>query len=55
VTGTPDITPPPTDTLAPAPSPSNDSWRLVLIGMAGILAAVLLLTPAPAKRRSTKR
>jgi hypothetical protein len=55
VTGTPEITPPPTDTLSTSTTPSNDSWRLVLIGMAGILAAVLLLTPAPAKRRIRKR
>ncbi len=54
-TGTPEITPPPTDTLTPATSAPNDSWRLVLIGMAGILAAMLLLTPVPATRRSNKR
>jgi hypothetical protein len=53
VTGTPDVTPPPTDSPV-APSGTNDAWRLVLIGLAGILAAMLLLTPA-SKNRSDRR
>ncbi len=54
-TGTPNITPPPTDALTSTPSGPDGSWRLALIGMAGILAAALLLTPAPATRRNRKR
>ncbi len=44
VTGTPDVTPPPTDSVTPATQP-NDSWRLILVGLAGLLATVLLLAP----------
>jgi hypothetical protein len=51
-TGTPRVTPPATDTLTGGPSAPNDSWRLLLLGMAAILTAVLLLTPArPARAR----
>jgi hypothetical protein len=45
-TGTPRVTPPATDTLTAGSSGPNDSWRLLLLGMAAILTAVLLLTPA---------
>ncbi len=44
-TGTPSTTLPPTDTLT-ATSAANDSWRLLLVAMAGILATVLVLTPS---------
>ena len=51
-TGTPNVTPPPTDTLGTAKTPSNDGWRIVLIGIASILAAVLAFTtPRPASRK----
>ena len=46
-TGTPTTTLPPTDTLGSATPPAaNDGWRLILLAMAGLLAATLLLTPA---------
>jgi hypothetical protein len=46
------VTVPPTDSLsAGTHAPSGDSWRLILLAMAGILAATLLLTPADGKRR----
>jgi Prealbumin-like fold domain len=47
-TGTPNITLPPTDTaLGGGPAaPSSDGWRLILLAMAGLLAAALMLTPA---------
>ena len=50
--GTPGITLPPTDTLGAATSaPAGDSWRLILLGMAGLMAAALFLTPARAVTR----
>ncbi len=46
-TGTPNITLPPTDTALGGPAaPGGGGWRLVLLAMAGLLAAALLLTPA---------
>ena len=52
VTATPAITLPPTDTFGSGPmAPANDSWRILLVVMAGILASVLILTPSPATRR----
>jgi hypothetical protein len=41
------ITPPPTETIAePASRPTTDTWRFALLGLAGLLAGVLVLTPA---------
>ena len=52
VTATPAITLPPTDTFGSGPmAPANDSWRILLVVMAGILASALILTPSPATRR----
>ena len=48
------MTAPPTDSLSGgSQAPNSDSWRLILLAMAGILAAVLLLTPAerPVRRK----
>ena len=49
-TGTPKpkVTLPPTDTIdgIHSSAPAGDGWRLVLLGMAAMLAAALLLTPA---------
>jgi hypothetical protein len=48
------VTLPPTDTLSESTqAPAGDSWRLILLAMAGILATTLLLTPAmaPARRK----
>ena len=51
-TGTPAITLPPTDTFGSASmAPANDSWRILLVVIAGILASALILTPSPATRR----
>ena len=48
-TGTPSVTLPPTDAISPASTtPAGDGWRLVLLAMAGLLAAALVLTPASA-------
>jgi hypothetical protein len=54
VTGTPRVTLPPTDTIGDTTgsTPSSEGWRLILLAMAGLLAAALLLTPA---RRARKR
>jgi hypothetical protein len=45
-TATPKVTPPPTDALPVSGTPGGDGWRLALLGLAGLLAVVLLLTPA---------
>ncbi len=53
-TGAPQVTLPPTDALSGSTqAPTNESWRMILLAMAGILATTLLLTPtmAPAKRK----
>jgi hypothetical protein len=48
---TPNVTLPPTDTLGGPAAPSNDSWRILLIAGAMLLASVLVLSPAKASRR----
>jgi hypothetical protein len=50
-TGTPSVTLPPTDTLTGTAAPSADSWRMVLIAMAALLASVLVMTPARVTNR----
>ena len=52
-TGTPRATLPATDTLdgAATTAPAGDSWRLILLAMAGVLTAALMLTPARAAVR----
>ena len=55
-TGTPNVTLPPTDTISDSSSGSAGSGlQLALLGMAGLLAAVLLLTPAPVATERKKR
>jgi hypothetical protein len=45
---------PPTDTLGDAaPASGGDSWRLILLALAGTLGAALLLTPARAVRKDS--
>ncbi len=52
-TGAPELTPPSTDTIGSAtPSKTGSSWQLLLLGMAGILATLLLMTPVASRRRS---
>jgi hypothetical protein len=49
-TATPEITLPPTDAFGGPVAPAIESWRIMLVVMAGILASVLFLTN-PATRR----
>ena len=51
--GTPRATLPATDTLegTGTTAPAGDSWRLILLAMAGVLTAALMLTPARAVAR----
>ena len=54
VTGRPEVTPPPTDTLtaATAPAGGSDGWRMVLAIVAFALVGTLIFTtPNPARRR----
>jgi len=51
-TNPPHATLPPTDTLDGVSSaPASDSWRIILLAMAGLLTAALMLTPARAARK----
>jgi hypothetical protein len=54
--GAPGVTLPPTDTLSDTPSaPNGDGWRLILLAMAGLMAAALMLTPAKVVVRKEDR
>ena len=54
-TGTPNITLPPTDAVLGGTTPATgEGWRLILLAMAGLLAATLLLTPARAVVRQER-
>ncbi|HET9084131.1 MAG TPA: hypothetical protein VFN41_06965, partial [Candidatus Limnocylindrales bacterium] len=46
---------PTTSTIDGSNGPMNDGWRVVLLALAGILAAALLLTPATAVVRKDDR
>ncbi len=50
-TATPKVTLPPTDALGGTSGPSSDSWRMLLIAMAGLLATILVVTPSRSARR----
>jgi hypothetical protein len=55
ITGTPGVTPPPTDTLAAttAPAGGSDGWRVTLAMIAAVLVATLVFTtPKRARRRA---
>ena len=55
-TATPARTLPSTSTIdGSGNGPMNDGWRVVLLGLAGVLAAALLLTPATAVIRKDDR
>jgi len=58
-TGTPRTsTLPPTDTsLSDTPGSASDGWRAILLGLAALMATVLLITPTgnPATRRARRR
>ena len=51
------LTPPPTNTLSATPVASNPGFALMLIllGVAGVIAIVGLVTPAPGTRRRSRR
>jgi hypothetical protein len=49
-TDTPEVSTPPTDTIGTTSAPS-DSWRMILIALASLLASVLVMTPAKAVSR----
>lgn len=51
VTSAPTTTPPPTSTGGPTGTPNDGTWRIALIAMAGLLATILVMTPATARRR----
>ena len=59
VTGTPPVTPPPTDTTAVVTSSALDGWQAVLLTMAGLIGAVAVIRHARllpvAFRRSQRR
>jgi hypothetical protein len=50
VTGAPHVTPPPTSTGGLPGTPSDGTWRIVLLAIAGLLATMLVLTPATRRR-----
>ena len=54
-TGTPHVTPPPTDTLGGTTGqPAGDTWRIALLGLAALLASLLIFSPSrtsPERRR----
>ena len=52
ISGTPKSTLPPTDTVASDGPSTNSSWRIVLAGIAGLVASLLLLSQQQRSRRS---
>ena len=53
-TGKPHVTPPPTNTLGiPAGEPAGYTWRIALLGLAALLASLLVFSPktSPERRR----
>ena len=53
-TGKPHITPPPTSALGSVPAqPAGDTWRIALLGLAALLASLLIFSPktSPERRR----
>jgi hypothetical protein len=48
------VTPPPTDALGTTPGqPAGDTWRIALLGLAALLASLLVFSPktSPERRR----
>ena len=52
MTSAPHDDPAATATIGTTGTPSDGTWRIVLLAMAGLLAMLLLLTPATSRRRS---
>jgi hypothetical protein len=51
-TGTPGVTPPSTDTIGDASTPSGNSWRIVLAALASLIVLALVFTQPTRVRRS---
>ncbi|HTG40544.1 MAG TPA: hypothetical protein VK697_02920, partial [Methylomirabilota bacterium] len=54
IQATPRVTPPPTDTIGAATSSSTGSWRIVLAGLAVLIAIVLVATQPTTRVRRTR-
>jgi hypothetical protein len=54
IQGTPRVTPPPTDTIADASASSTGSWRIVLAGLAILIAIILVATQPTTRVRRTR-
>ena len=54
-TGTPAVTLPPTDGMGGTAGGLGEGWRLILLAIAGTLAATLLLTPKPTAASARRR
>jgi hypothetical protein len=52
ISGTPKTTLPPTDTIDASGTSTNGSWRIVLAGIAGLIATLLLFSQPTRSRRS---
>ncbi len=50
-TGDPNVTPPPTDGAATIAAAVSRNWMILLLAVAGLLASILILTPAAIRRR----
>jgi len=48
------VTPPPTDTISDATSSSTGSWRIVLAGLAILIAIILVATQPTTRVRRTR-
>jgi hypothetical protein len=58
VVGTPPVngvTPPPTDTTAALNTPGDGGWRVVLLGIAALIAAAVFIVPSPTAVRVGNR
>jgi hypothetical protein len=54
IQATPRVTPPPTDTISAAMSSSTGSWRIVLAGLAVLIAIILVATKPTMRVRRTR-
>ena len=54
IQGTPRVTPPPTDTISDATASSTGSWRIVLAGLAILIAIILVATQPTTRVRRTR-
>ena len=50
ITAKPHVTPPPTSTGGTPGTPNDGAWRIALIAMTGLLAMLLVMTPAARRR-----